>query len=187
MSREDNVSISSVAVFCGSGVGTQKVYGEEAYSLGKFLARHGVSVVYGGAEVGLMGAVADGALDNQGKVIGVLPDFLGAREIAHKKLTQLIMVETMHQRKEKIAQLSHGFLALPGGYGTMEELFEVLTWGHLGLHQKPIGILNTGGFYDPLVTMLHSMVDQGFLKEQSLKTLHISDEIDLLWKKMTSL
>ena len=137
--------MKSVTVFCGSSMGTDPIYKSQAFLLGKTLAQQNIKLIYGGAKVGLMGAVADGALSENGKVIGVLPHFLGTKEIAHESLTELIRVESMHERKTKMSELSEGVIALPGGFGTLEELFEMLTWGQLGLHQKPIGILNKIG------------------------------------------
>src|SRR5690606_15661454 len=138
--------MNNIVVFCGSSIGTDRVYEEQAFLLGKTLAEASLGLVYGGAKVGLMGAVADGALGHGGKVVGVLPRFLQTREIAHDGLTELFIVETMHERKTKMNELCDGIIALPGGFGTMEEFFEMLTWGQLGLHQKPVGLLNTDGF-----------------------------------------
>ena len=136
------------------------------------------TLVYGGAKVGLMGAVADGALRQGGKVIGVLPDFLQNKEIAHENLTELIVVNTMHERKTKMSALSEGVIALPGGFGTLEELFEILTWAQLGLHQKPIAILNIDGFYNDLLSCLQTMVDKGFLKAVNRNMLLVGNSID---------
>ena len=143
-----------ISVFCGSSFGTDKVFEEHAYLLGKTLAAKNIGVVYGGANVGLMGAVANGALQNGGEVIGVLPHFLQTKEIAHTSLTELILVETMHERKTKMDGLCDGVIALPGGFGTLEEFFEMLTWAQLGLHKKPIAILNVNGFYNALLEMM---------------------------------
>jgi uncharacterized protein (TIGR00730 family) len=142
--------------------------------------------VYGGAKIGLMGAVADGALSEGGKVIGVLPNFLRSKEIAHEGLTELILVESMHERKLEMHELSDGVIALPGGFGTLEELFEMLTWAQLGLHKKPIGILNIDGFYDSLNIMIQTMVDKGFLKVMNQQMLLVSDNIDDLLDKMNN-
>src|SRR5687768_1380717 len=137
--------MKSVAIFCGSSSGSDSIYYSQAAMLGKILAHRKIQIVYGGAKVGLMGAVADGALKEGGKVIGVLPNFLKSKEIAHTGLTDLILVESMHERKLKMHELSDGIIALPGGFGTLEELFEMLTWSQLGLHKKPIGLLNING------------------------------------------
>lgn len=173
-----------IAVFCGSSFGSKKVYEEQAYLLGKTLAEQGIGLVYGGANIGLMGAVADGAIKNGGEVVGIIPHFLQDKEIAHDGLSELILVETMHDRKTKMNELSNGVITLPGGFGTMEEFFEMLTWAQLGLHQKSIGILNVDGFYNHLLQMLQSMVDQGFLKEVNQKMLLVSDTIDDLLSQM---
>jgi len=169
-----------ITVFCGSSFGTDDVYKSQAKLLGKTLAEHQIELVYGGANVGLMGAVADGVLENGGKAIGVLPNFLKSKEIAHERLTKLILVETMHERKTKMNELCDGVIALPGGFGTLEEFFEMLTWAQLGLHKKPIAILNTAGFYDSLITFIQTMVDKGFLKEVNRDMILVSDDIDKL-------
>jgi len=173
-----------VTVFCGSSFGTEKIYEEQAYQLGKTLAEQDIELVYGGANVGLMGAVADGVLDNKGKVIGVLPIFLKNVEIAHKSLTELIIVDTMHQRKTKMDELSDGVITLPGGFGTLEEFFEMLTWAQLGLHKKPVAILNINGFYDELLALVQTMVNKGFLKKANQEMLLVSDNINDLLDKM---
>lgn len=163
--------MNNIVVFCGSSAGTDCVYEEQAFLLGKILAEAGIGLVYGGAKVGLMGAVANGALKHGGKVTGVLPRFLQTKEIAHNGLTELFIVDTMHERKMKMNQLCDGIIALPGGFGTMEEFFEMLTWGQLGLHQKPMGLLNINGFYDGLIALAQHMVDKGFLKTVNQRML----------------
>ena len=173
-----------VTVFCGSSFGTEEIYKSQAILLGKTLGEHQIELVYGGANVGLMGAVADGVLNNGGKAIGVLPNFLKSKEIAHDNLTELILVETMHERKTKMNELCDGVIALPGGFGTLEEFFEMLTWAQLGLHKKPIAILNTAGFYDSLITFIQNMVDKGFLKEVNRDMVLVSDDVDELIEKM---
>jgi uncharacterized protein (TIGR00730 family) len=176
--------MKSVAIFCGSSSGSDDIYYSEAAMLGKILAQQKIQIVYGGAKVGLMGAVADGALKEGGLVIGVLPNFLKSKEIAHTGLTDLILVESMHERKLKMHELSDGIIALPGGFGTLEELFEMLTWSQLGLHKKPIGLLNVNGFYDALMQMLLTMVSQGFLKEINYNMLLVNPTIHDLIKRM---
>jgi len=176
--------MKSITVFCGSSSGTDAVFEEQAYLLGKTLAGKNIGLVYGGADVGLMGAVANGALENGGEVTGVLPNFLRSKEIAHRGLTELILVETMHERKTKMNDLCDGVIALPGGFGTMEEFFEMLTWGQLGLHKKPIAILNVAGFYNPLLEMMQTMVNKGLLKEANHEMVLVSDTIDDLLDKM---
>src|SRR4030095_3484794 len=136
-----------ITVFCGSSLGNGTNFRTQATLLGQVLAKRNIELVYGGANVGLMGAVADGVLSEGGKVIGVLPNFLKSKEIAHEQLTELILVDSMHERKTKMNELCDGVIALPGGFGTLEEFFEMLTWAQLGLHKKPIAILNIDGFY----------------------------------------
>ncbi len=173
-----------ITVFCASSYGTEKIYEEQAIALGKTLAEQNIELVYGGANVGLMGAVADGALNAGGKVIGVLPNFLRSKEIAHLGLTELILVESMHERKTKMNDLCDGVIALPGGFGTLEELFEMLTWAQLGLHKKPIAILNVDSYYDSLIELLQTMTEKGLLKEVNQKMLLVSDSIDDLLDQM---
>ena len=176
--------MKSITVFCGSSLGTEEIFETQARLLGQKMAKQNISLVYGGANIGLMGAVANGALTENGKVIGVLPNFLRTKEIAHEELTELIVVSTMHERKSKMNELCEGVIALPGGFGTLEELFEILTWGQLGLHKKPIGLLNTNGFYDELMKLLTTMVTKGFLKDINKEMVLISDDIDDLLDKM---
>jgi hypothetical protein len=173
-----------ITVFCGSSMGTDDRFMLQATLLGQTLGKQKIELVYGGANVGLMGAVADGVLSEGGTVIGVLPDFLRSKEIAHKYLTELIIVDSMHERKTKMNELCDGVIALPGGFGTLEEFFEMLTWAQLGLHKKPIAILNIDGFYDALIVLLETMVDKGFLKEINQKMLLVSDDIDDLLNQM---
>ncbi|MCA1918222.1 MAG: TIGR00730 family Rossman fold protein [Flavobacterium piscis] len=173
-----------ITVFCGSSFGTEEIYKEQATLLGQTLAKQNIELVYGGANVGLMGAVADGILKEGGKAIGVLPNFLRSKEIAHLGLTELILVESMHERKTKMNDLCDGVIALPGGFGTLEELFEMLTWAQLGLHKKPIAILNINGFYDALIELTKVMVEKGLLKEANQQMLLVSDNIDDLLDQM---
>lgn len=176
--------MKSITVFCGSSFGTDKIYEEQAFLLGKTLAKQKIQLIYGGSQTGLMGTIADSALSENGKVTGVLPHFLQSKEIAHKNLTELILVETMHERKTKMSDLCEGVIVLPGGYGTLEEFFEMITWAQLGLHKKPIGILNIDGFYNDLISLVQNMVDKGFLKSVNRDMLLISDNIDDLLEKM---
>lgn len=176
--------MKSVAIFCGSSNGIESVYRSQAMQLGRALAQRNIQLVYGGAKVGLMGTVAHAALADGGKVVGVLPYFLRTREIAYEGLTDLILVDSMHERKTKMHDLSDAVIALPGGFGTLEELFEILTWAQLGLHKKPIGLLNIDGFYDHLKMLLQTMVEKGFLKESNFKMLLISNDIDDLLHQM---
>lgn len=152
-----------VCVFCGSREGTRPSYAEAARLVGKTLARRGIGVVYGGGRVGLMGAVADAVLEEGGEVVGVIPEALLAREIAHEGLTKLHVVSSMHERKRLMAGLSDGFVTLPGGYGTFEEFLEVLSWAQLGMHGKPCGLLDVDGYYQPLATLFDEAVNEGFV------------------------
>ncbi|SDQ14027.1 hypothetical protein SAMN05421664_0700 [Chryseobacterium soldanellicola] len=176
--------MKSITVFCGSSFGSDRIFEEQATLLGQTLAKQNIQLVYGGSNTGLMKSVADGALNAGGKVIGVLPHFLQSKEIAHKNLTELILVETMHERKTKMSELCDGVIVLPGGYGTLEEFFEMITWAQLGLHKKPIAILNVDGFYTDLINLTQTMVDKGFLKQINRDMLLISDTIDELLEKM---
>lgn len=173
-----------ITVFCGSSAGTSSVIQKQAALLGSTMAHKGIGLVYGGATVGLMGMVADAVMRNGGEVIGVLPYFLSTKEIAHEGLTKLVLVDSMHERKTKMNELCDGVIALPGGFGTLEEFFEMLTWAQLGLHQKPIGLLNADRFYDPLLVFMDSMVEKGFLKEVNRKMILVSERVDDLLDKM---
>lgn len=173
-----------ISIFCGSSSGSEPIYAEQARLLGQSIAKRGYSIVYGGAHVGLMGQVADGALDAGGEVIGVIPQFLKSKELEHTKLSEIHVVETMHERKALMNKLSDAVIALPGGYGTLEELFEMLTWAQLALHKKPVAILNTNEYYNPLITMSQTMIKNGFLKEDYRDLLLVDDNIDRLLNKM---
>ena len=177
-------AIHSLAVFCASSDGVDKVIYEEAYEVGVFLAHNKIELIYGGSKLGLMGQVSRGVLDNNGSVTGVIPDFLKTKEVVHTGLTTLITTRDMHQRKLKMHDLSDGFIALPGGFGTLEELFEILTWAQLGLHKKPIGILNSNGYYDDLLEMMEKMVRKGLLKEEYMNLVLVSKSIQELYEKM---
>jgi len=173
--------VKSVCVFCGSSAGSDGRYAEGARRLGRALAGRGLRLVYGGGRVGLMGVVADAALVAGGEVVGVMPKMLVDREISHSGLTELRVVGSMHERKALMNDLSDGFVALPGGFGTLEELFEVLTWGQLGLHGKPCGFLDGSGYYDPLLSFFDRMVREGFLgSENRARVLFHSDPEALL-------
>ncbi len=170
-----------ITVFCGSSDGQNEIYKSSAYSLGKKLALEKIGVVYGGASIGVMGAVANGSMENGGEVIGVIPVFLSTKEIAHASLSQLIEVETMHERKMKMHELADGFIILPGGIGTLEEFFEILTWAQLGLHKKPIAVYNVNHYYNDLIHFIDHMVQSGFLKPVHKKLILVSeDENDLI-------
>ena len=164
--------MKSICVFCGSNAGNQPIYRSEAEKLGRLLAARGIELVYGGGNVGLMGAVADACLEAGGTVVGVIPQALMGKEVAgrpvdHRTLTRLEVVDSMHARKARMAELAEGFIALPGGFGTFEEFCEILTWGQLGFHAKPMGLLNVNGFYDPLLAMFERAVADGFLRLQN--------------------
>lgn len=178
--------MKSISVFCGSNSGTQKTYTAQAMLLGRELARREIGLIYGGGKIGMMGAVADGVLSNGGKAVGVIPDFLMSKEIAHDGLTELIVHETMHDRKAMMNELSDGVVVLPGGFGTMDELFEMLTWAQLGLHKKPIGILNIEGYYDSMLRMIQEMVDAGFVKRVNQEMFMVSDKIHELLTEMNN-
>ena len=162
--------MKTLCVFCGSSPGTRPTYTQAARTLGKTLAERDLSLVYGGGKVGLMGKLADAVLANGGKATGVMPDFLAAKEIAHPDLSELHLVASMHERKALMAELADGFVMLPGGFGTLEEFMEVLTWAQLGLHSKPLGLLNTAGYYDPLLSFFDHAVREGFVG-QTLRDL----------------
>jgi uncharacterized protein (TIGR00730 family) len=175
-----------IAVFCGSSPGFSDFYLELAYDLGKKLAAHNIELIYGGAQVGLMGAVANGALENSGRAIGVIPEFLQTKEITHHGLTELIVTQSMHERKAKMNDLIDGVIAIPGGFGTLDEVFEMLTWAQLGLHKKPIGVLNHNHFYDSLLLQTQKMVDEGFLSQANHDMILVSDNFEDLFEKMKS-
>lgn len=176
--------MKSIAVFCASSNGASPIHLSTAFELGKFLAVNNYELVYGGASVGCMGALAKGCMENGGKVIGVLPHFLNKREVAAKYVSELIMVESMHERKLKMHELSDGIITLPGGYGTMEELFEMMTWGQLGLHEKPIAILNTNGFYTPILQQFKIMEEEEMVQSRFVEMILVDDKIDLLIQRM---
>jgi hypothetical protein len=157
----------NLCVFCGSAVGARASYTEAAQRLGALLAKRGIGLVYGGGNIGLMGVIADTVMAAGGTVVGVMPRNLIAREIGHAGITELRVVDTMHQRKALMADLSSAFIALPGGYGTFDEFFEVVTWTQLGLHRKGCGLLNIDGYYDPFVAMLDRAVAEGFVKPEN--------------------
>lgn len=176
--------IQSIAIFCGSSRGHDPEFASQAHQLGVSLATQGIELVYGGAMVGLMNEVAEGALSAGGRIIGVMPRFLADKEIAHQSLTELVLVDSMHERKMAMNNRCDGVIAMPGGFGTLDELFEMITWAQLGLHFKPIGILNIKGFYDPLIAQIGMMTTHGFLKAVHRDMLIVSDEIDSLLQGM---
>ncbi|HYG34564.1 MAG TPA: TIGR00730 family Rossman fold protein [Clostridia bacterium] len=173
-----------ICIFCGSNSGTLKEYSLAAEACGRLLAKRGLTLVYGGGNVGLMGILADAVLEAGGEVIGVIPRKLIEKEVAHHGISSLIPVDTMHERKFRMAELADAFVALPGGIGTMEELFEAFTWSQLGFHTKPVGLLNTAGFYEPLLAFLRQMEQQRFLKPEHLETLLVHHEFEALLDKL---
>lgn len=176
--------MKNIAVFCGSNTGNNPLFKEAAYNLGSTMATRSLGLIYGGARVGLMGAVANGVLDNNGKVIGVIPSFLREKELQHDSLSEMIVVETMHDRKAKMYDLSDGIISLPGGFGTMDEMFEFLTWGQLAIHRKPTGLLNIDGYYDSLLDFIDTTIDKGFVKEEYRSMLLVSDNVEELLQRM---
>lgn len=177
-------TLNAICVFCGSSEGNDIEVLNQAAVLGETFAKENISLVYGAAKIGVMGKVAQSALDKGGKVIGVIPEFLKLKEVVHLGLTELITNKNMHERKLTMQDISDGFITLPGGFGTLEELFEILTWSQLGLHKKPIGILNVNGFYDDLLQLLEHMVKRGFLKIENYDLLLVDTTVDGLLKKM---
>jgi uncharacterized protein (TIGR00730 family) len=173
-----------VCVFSGSSLGARPEYADAASAVGRLLAASGITLVYGGASVGLMGVLADATLQAGGRVIGVIPRALVEQEIAHTGLTELRVVESMHERKAEMADLSDGFLALPGGLGTLEELFEIWTWGHLGYHQKPCGLLNTSEYYTSLLKFVDDMVVEKFVRETQRGMLIVDRDAETLLRAM---
>jgi uncharacterized protein (TIGR00730 family) len=178
-----------VCVFCGSKPGNRPAYHGEAVALGRLLGENGLGLVYGGAQVGLMGAVADAALAHGGEVIGVIPEVLAGVEVAHQNLSRLVMVGTMHERKALMAQEADAFVALPGGFGTLDEFFEILTWAQLEIHSKPCLLVNTEGYFDQLLGFLQTSIREGFLKTETYNYIHVVgdaseavDKLQCLWK-----
>jgi uncharacterized protein (TIGR00730 family) len=173
-----------LTIFCGSNPGNHPSYLHECEKLAALMVSKGIELVYGGGNVGLMGHIADSVLNLGGKVTGIIPERLVDKEVAHNGLTELIIVKTMHERKAKMADLSDGFIALPGGIGTLEEIMEVFTWLQLGYHSKPCALLNVNGFYDPLKMFLESMVTTKFLRKEQKESLLISDDVKYLLEQM---
>ena len=178
--------MKSIVVFCGASMSNDSILNMKAIEFGKLLAFKNIQLVYGGAKIGLMGNIANGVLENRGKVIGVIPDFLTSKEVVHESLTELIITETMHERKLKMHEISDGIVALPGGFGTLEELFEMLSWAQLGLHKKPIGVLNINGFYDDLLSFIEVMIEKELLKPSYKKLVLVANNADELLEKMNN-
>lgn len=175
-----------IAVFCGSSIGFNSIYKKEAEKVGKYFAKNNIGLVYGGGKIGMMGAIADTILENNGEVIGVIPGLLRHEEVAHTKITKMIVTKKMSKRKVKISKLVDGYIALAGGFGTLDEIFEALTLGQLGIEKKPIGILNTNGFFTHTLNQLDHMVKEGFLKENNRDMILVSDNIEALIEKMNN-
>ncbi|QWA12064.1 TIGR00730 family Rossman fold protein [Sodalis ligni] len=175
--------LNSIGIFCGSSAGLNPVYLQAARNIGAFFAKNHLKIVYGGGKVGLMGAIADAAIQHDGQVIGVMPQSLVEKEIAHTGLTKLYVVKDMHERKYMMANLSDAFLTLPGGAGTLEEIFEQWTWAQLGLHQKPCAFLNVNDYFSHLLSMIRRMADEGFLKTEYLDMLIVEHQPDVILEK----
>jgi uncharacterized protein (TIGR00730 family) len=178
--------LRTVTVFCGSSVGIKPNYAERAKELGAVLAKEGIKLVYGGGVRGLMGTLANSVLEHGGTVTGVIPQHLVENEVAHWGLTDLRIVRSMHERKYEMAEMADGFIAMPGGMGTLDEFFEVLTWSQLGIHNKPCGFLDVEGYYNLLESFLDHMVDQGFVKKQDRELVYTSERPDELLNMMRS-
>lgn len=180
------MSFSSLCIFCGSNPGKKAAYADGARALGTLMASQNIKLVYGGGNIGLMGIIADTLLEKGGEVIGVIPDFLMKKEVGHKGIQEMRVVKTMHERKYLMSEIADGFVAMPGGFGTLDELAEILTWAQLGLHQKPIGILNIGGYFDGLLSFVDTMVREGYLVEQNSKMILVDEDPEKLLEKMAN-
>ncbi len=184
--RDGAVSMKTICVFAGSNPGVNDVYKQKAVELGAYMAEQRIRLVYGGSRIGLMGAIADEVLRCGGQVVGVMPKGLFRGEVVHQELTELIEVAGMHERKAKMSELADGFIAMPGGFGTYEELFEVLCWAQIGIHQKPIGLYQVNGYFEPLLEMVKYTVQEGFSNESHLELLHASSQPEELISQMTT-
>ncbi len=176
--------MKKVAVFCGSSLGFNEIYKNDAIKLGLYFAKNNIGLVYGGGKIGMMGVIADTIIEKNGEVIGVIPGLLRHEEVAHTNITEMIVTKTMSKRKVRISKLVDGYIALPGGFGTLDEIFEALTLGQLGIEKKPVGILNTNGFFNHLIKQLDVMVTEGYLKQSNKEMLIVSDSVDDLITKM---
>jgi uncharacterized protein (TIGR00730 family) len=176
--------MKSLLVYCGSNPGSNPVYKETAIALGKELVARNISLIYSGGSLGLMGTIANTEMENGGEVIGIIPSFLDKIEVGHPNLTEIHVVESMHERKALMEQMCDSIIKLPGGYGGMDELFEILSWSQLGLHNKPVGLLNVNGFYVPLVAQLDLMVREGFLKRPNKEIIKVSDSVAEVFELM---
>lgn len=178
--------MKQLCVFCGSRTGAPPIYADETRRLGVAMVKRGFGLVFGAGNIGLMGVLADAVRDAGGATIGVIPNALVARELAHQQLTDLRIVESMHDRKALMAGLSHAFLAIPGGFGTLDELFEILTWAQLGIHEKPIGLLNINGFFDPLLAWIDRAIAQDFVKEKNRELLIVERDVDVMLERISA-
>jgi uncharacterized protein (TIGR00730 family) len=175
--------IKRICVFCGSQAGSREVYGEQARALGRAMAERGIGLVYGGGGIGMMGAVADAVIEARGEVIGVIPYALASKERARRDVDMRV-VNTMHERKAMMAELSDAFIAMPGGFGTLEEMMETITWGQLGIHRKPVGLLNVASYYDPLIAMIDRAIEEGFIMPRYRNLFVASSGVDELFDLM---
>ena len=175
-----------IAVFCGSSTGFNRIYADDAKKLGVYMAKNNIGLVYGGGKIGIMGALADAVLENKGEVIGVIPDMLKHVEVAHTKITEMIVTKKMSKRKVTISKLVGGYIALAGGFGTLDEIFEAMTLGQLGIENKPVGILNTNGYFDHILKQLDVMVKEGFLKSSNRNMIIVSNSVEELVFKMNN-
>ncbi|AWV99576.1 LOG family protein [Arcticibacterium luteifluviistationis] len=176
--------MKSVLVYCGANSGLNPIYKETAVALGKELVKREIRLIYGGGSLGLMGTIADTVMENGGEVVGIIPSFLDKMEVGHPDLTEIHVVETMHERKALMEKMCDGVVTLPGGFGSMDELFEILSWAQLGLHRKPVGLLNVNGFYEPLIAQMDLMVREGFLKQPNREIVKISHSIEGVFELM---
>ena len=176
--------MKKVAVFCGSSLGFNEVYKNSAIELGNYFVNNNIGLVYGGGKIGMMGIIADTMIAKKGEVIGVIPGLLRHEEVAHNNISEMIVTKTLSKRKVKISRLVDGYIALPGGFGTLDEIFEALTLGQLGIENKPVGILNVNGFFDPLIMQLDVMVKEGYLKQSNKEMLMVSDSVEDLLEQM---
>lgn len=178
--------MNKICVFCASNDGANPIYLETAEKVGIFLAEKNIGLVYGGGRVGLMGQIADTVMKNNGNVIGIIPKSLADKEVAHQGLTELHIVKSMHERKAMMADFSDGFIALPGGFGTFEELCEIITWAQLGFHEKPCGFLNVEGYYDPLIELFDKATKEKFIRPEHRELVLIESKIENLFERMTN-
>jgi uncharacterized protein (TIGR00730 family) len=185
LSYARRIMLRSIAVYCGSSPGNDPCFIGIARETGRVLARRGIRLIYGGGGVGMMGALADGALEHGGEVVGVIPAFLNTRELKHPNVADMRVVVTMHERKMMMVDLARAFMALPGGFGTLDELFEALTWSQLAIHNCPVGILNVDGYFDGVLTCLDGMVARGFLRPEDRRRLVAADNIESLLGAMS--